>query len=79
MPRASIAWRRARVSKPLPRRPGRSLQRPDAPAFALALQWHPEHRALENPISMKLFDAFATACRSRAAARFSPPLRAAAE
>lgn len=52
---------------------------PDAPAFALALQWHPEHRALENPVSMKLFDAFAAACRSRAAARLSPALRAAAE
>ena len=53
---------------------------PDAPGFALALQWHPEHRALENPISMKLFDAFAEACRARAAARVStPPLRAAAE
>jgi putative glutamine amidotransferase len=52
---------------------------PDAPAFALALQWHPEHRALENPVSMKLFDAFAAACRSRAAARLAPPLRAAAE
>ena len=52
---------------------------PDAPAFALALQWHPEHRALENPVSMKLFDAFAAACRSRAAARLGVPLRAAAE
>lgn len=52
---------------------------PDAPGFALALQWHPEHRALENPVSMKLFDAFASACRSRAAARLGPPLRAAAE
>ncbi|MPZ34315.1 MAG: gamma-glutamyl-gamma-aminobutyrate hydrolase family protein [Rhodospirillales bacterium] len=52
---------------------------PDAPAFALALQWHPEHRALKNPVSMKLFDAFAAACRSRAAARLGPPLRAAAE
>ena len=52
---------------------------PDAPAFALALQWHPEYRALENPVSTKLFDAFAAACRSRAAARLSPPLRAAAE
>lgn len=52
---------------------------PDAPAFALALQWHPEHRALENPVSMKLFDAFAAACRSRAMARLGPPLAAAAE
>jgi putative glutamine amidotransferase len=52
---------------------------PDAPAFALALQWHPEHRVLENPVSMKLFGAFAAACRSRAAARLGTPLRAAAE
>jgi putative glutamine amidotransferase len=52
---------------------------PDAPAFALALQWHPEHRALENPVSMKLFDAFAAACRERAARRLGIPLRAAAE
>ncbi|MFI5001990.1 MAG: gamma-glutamyl-gamma-aminobutyrate hydrolase family protein [Reyranellales bacterium] len=52
---------------------------PDAPGFALALQWHPEHRALENPISMKLFGAFAAACRARAAARLGMPMRAAAE
>ena len=52
---------------------------PDAPAFALALQWHPEHRATENPISMKLFTAFAEACRVRASARLGQPLRVAAE
>ncbi len=53
---------------------------PDAAAFALALQWHPEHRALENPVSMKLFGAFADACRRRAARRLGfAPLRAAAE
>ena len=52
---------------------------PDAPAFALALQWHPEHRALENPVSMKLFNAFAEACHERAARRLGAPLRAAAE
>ncbi len=52
---------------------------PDAAAFTLALQWHPEHRALENPVSMKLFDAFAAACRRRATARLAAPLRAAAE
>jgi putative glutamine amidotransferase len=62
---------------------------PDAPAFALALQWHPEYRALENPVSMKLFDAFAAACRERAlsrmgaprmgAPRMAAPLRVAAE
>jgi putative glutamine amidotransferase len=52
---------------------------PDAPGFALALQWHPEHRALDNPVSMKLFDAFAAACRERAIARLRPTFRAAAE
>ena len=47
---------------------------PDAPAFALALQWHPEHRALENPVSMKLFDAFAAGLplARRRAARAAP-------
>jgi putative glutamine amidotransferase len=52
---------------------------PDAPAFTLALQWHPEHRVLENPVSMKLFGAFAGACRERATRRLAMPLRAAAE
>ena len=52
---------------------------PDAPAFALALQWHPEHRALENPVSTKLFDAFAEACRARAERRLGASLRVAAE
>jgi putative glutamine amidotransferase len=52
---------------------------PDAPGFALALQWHPEYKALENPVSIKVFDAFAAACRARAAARMGAPMRAAAE
>ena len=52
---------------------------PDAPAFTLALQWHPEHRALENPVSRKVFDAFAAACHARAARRLGVDLRAAAE
>ena len=52
---------------------------PDAPGFALALQWHPEYKALENPVSIKVFDAFAAACRARAAARMGVPMRAAAE
>jgi putative glutamine amidotransferase len=51
---------------------------PDAPAFALALQWHPEHRALENPVSKKLFDAFSAACHDRAERRLGL-MRAAAE
>jgi putative glutamine amidotransferase len=40
-----------------------------APGFALAVQWHPEWRLLENPISRRLFAAFGAACRARQRAR----------
>ena len=53
---------------------------PDAPAFALALQWHPEHRALENPVSMKAVRRLRRGLpRSAPRARLGAPLRAAAE
>ena len=42
---------------------------PAAPAFALAVQWHPEYRVLDNPVSRRLYAAFGAACRSRARAR----------
>ncbi|UYN98027.1 MAG: gamma-glutamyl-gamma-aminobutyrate hydrolase family protein [Enhydrobacter sp.] len=51
----------------------------DGPGFCLAVQWHPEHRALENPVSTVLFDAFAEACRARAMARLDSSLKIAAE
>jgi putative glutamine amidotransferase len=38
---------------------------PDARGFALAVQWHPEWRVLENPTSRRLFAAFGAACRAR--------------
>ncbi|MFM5162127.1 hypothetical protein ACEUBB_03480 [Aeromonas rivipollensis] len=31
--------------------------------FLLAVQWHPEWKAKENPHSIKLFSAFGDACR----------------
>lgn len=34
-----------------------------AAGFALAVQWHPEWRIKENPVSMKLYAAFGAACR----------------
>jgi putative glutamine amidotransferase len=34
-----------------------------APGFTLAVQWHPEWRVADNPVSMKLFSAFGLACR----------------
>lgn len=41
----------------------------DAPAFALAVQWHPEWRVLANPFFHALFAAFGAAARQRAARR----------
>jgi putative glutamine amidotransferase len=41
----------------------------DAPGFVLAVQWHPEYRIRENPVSVALFAAFGEAARSYAAAR----------
>ncbi len=39
---------------------------PDAPGLVIAVQWHPEWRALENPVSMRLFEAFGEAARQYA-------------
>jgi putative glutamine amidotransferase len=36
-----------------------------APNFALAVQWHPEWRVLDNAFSLALFAAFGAACRAR--------------
>jgi len=40
-----------------------------APAFALAVQWHPEWKVMENPFSCALFAAFGQAGRDRALRR----------
>ena len=37
---------------------------PDAKAFNLCVQWHPEWQATNNPVSVKLFRAFGAACQS---------------
>ena len=37
--------------------------------FALAVQWHPEWKPMDNPLSRALFAAFGAACRDRAASR----------
>lgn len=41
----------------------------DAPAFALAVQWHPEWKATENELSKAIYRAFGDACRKRAGQR----------
>lgn len=38
----------------------------DAPGFVLGVQWHPEWKYWENPVSQKLFAAFGTALRQSA-------------
>ena len=38
-----------------------------APGFALGVQWHPEYKADEDPVSRPLFAAFGDACRAWAA------------
>ena len=37
--------------------------------FLLAVQWHPEWKVRENPFYLGIFQAFAAACRARAATR----------
>lgn len=39
------------------------------PGFALAVQWHPEWRVMENEVSRAIFKAFGDACRVRASRR----------
>jgi putative glutamine amidotransferase len=39
--------------------------------FIVGVQWHPEHKALENPFSRALFAAFAQACGGSAAANLA--------
>jgi putative glutamine amidotransferase len=41
-----------------------AFSKPDAPAFNLCVQWHPEWQAASNPVSLALFEAFGQACRS---------------
>ena len=41
----------------------------DAPAFTLAVQWHPEWKASSNEFSSAIFRAFGDACRERSGNR----------
>jgi putative glutamine amidotransferase len=39
-----------------------AFTQPDAPGFNLCVQWHPEWRAADNPVSMTMLQAFGEAC-----------------
>jgi putative glutamine amidotransferase len=45
--------------------------------FVLGVQWHPEYKVLENPVSKALFAAFARACVGTAMPRGESAIRAA--
>ncbi|HSQ71057.1 MAG TPA: gamma-glutamyl-gamma-aminobutyrate hydrolase family protein [Rubrivivax sp.] len=40
-----------------------AFSKPDTPGFNLCVQWHPEWRAADNPVSMRLLQAFGAAVR----------------
>jgi putative glutamine amidotransferase len=46
---------------------------PQAPGFTLAVQWHPEWQAADNPVSMAMLRAFGDACRAYRAQRRDRP------
>lgn len=41
----------------------------DAPGFTLGVQWHPEYKVQQNPISMRIYAAFGDAVREHAGRR----------
>ncbi|TDE40173.1 gamma-glutamyl-gamma-aminobutyrate hydrolase family protein [Antarcticimicrobium sediminis] len=49
----------------------------DAPGFTLAVQWHPEYDAANDPVSRPLFTAFGDAVRAWAATQRAPLQRSA--
>ncbi len=50
-----------------------AFRAPAAPGFNLCLQWHPEWRAEDNPVSRRLFAAFGEALAQRRARRSPAP------
>ncbi len=50
----------------------------NAPGFLLAVQWHPEWQAAQNPVSRALYAAFGDACRQYARSRKAAPALASA-
>jgi len=40
-----------------------AYRRDDPDHYLLGIQWHPEWRAAENPLSKQIFESFGDACR----------------
>ena len=64
-----------RVVQPLDLSSIEAVSVQNAPAFAIGIQWHPEWKALENPHSRRLFQAFGNACRAYASQKAAAPAR----
>ncbi|MDH5799111.1 MAG: gamma-glutamyl-gamma-aminobutyrate hydrolase family protein [Paracoccaceae bacterium] len=47
----------------------------DAPGFTLAVQWHPEYNAAQDPVSRPLFSAFGDAVRAWSQGQATPVLK----
>jgi putative glutamine amidotransferase len=50
-----------------------AFSKPDALAFNLCLQWHPEWQARDNPVSMAILKAFGLACAEHRQMRHRVP------
>lgn len=50
-----------------------AFSKPDALAFNLCLQWHPEWQARDNPVSMAILKAFGQACAEHRQMRHRVP------
>jgi putative glutamine amidotransferase len=46
-----------------------AITAPDAKAFNLGVQWHPEWQAAADPVSRRLLESFGAACRTRRMAK----------
>ena len=44
----------------------------NSPGFTLAVQWHPEWKVLENPVSSAIFRAYGAACRAYGVRELAP-------
>ncbi len=49
-----------------------AFSQPSAPGFNLCVQWHPEWKAADNPVSMAMIEAFGEACRRYSEGRRGP-------
>jgi putative glutamine amidotransferase len=70
--------RRLRVEAEAPDGAIEAVSMDEAPGFLLGVQWHPEWRHAENPVSRAIFAAFGEALRLAVRNRIDAPAEATA-